>query len=132
MKIMRFSRSANPLRNQKRSVLSAAAAGLRQSAATRWAGAGFNSADDKGAALTIPDGKADSFIAPDQQRFNVPGSTWGSPTEYKLFMSCNDQLSVRESRRGIHARAVFTSFRELRIERGRVLDGSPPRQAKSG
>lgn len=45
------------MRNQSLLSPAAAAAGWRQNAATRWAGAGFNSARDKGAVLTIPDGK---------------------------------------------------------------------------
>lgn len=52
-----FSHSWNPLRKQRKSLLSTAAEGLRQDAATRWAGAGFSSAADKGAARPIPDGK---------------------------------------------------------------------------
>lgn len=100
-------------------MLSTAAEGLRQDAATRWAGAGFSSAADKGAARPIPDGKL--IHSPERGRLTERAREHRvSPTEYKASVSGNNQLSVKETRRAVHARAAVTFFRTLRIERGRV------------
>lgn len=95
-------------------LFSPAAAGLRQSAATRWAGAGFNSAEDKRGCAEHPRWQAHSFIPPDQRRFNVPRSTRVSPTEYKLFVSCNNQLSVQESRRAVTHKSCFHILQSIK------------------
>jgi len=52
---MRFSCSSNPTRNEGKSSRS------RQNAASRQASAACDVAEDKGAALATPDGKAGSF-----------------------------------------------------------------------
>lgn len=78
--------------------------------------------------LCWPSQMASTFIPPDQQRFNVPGSTWSHPLNANS--SCYATTSCL--RRSIHTRAVFTLLRALRIERKRVLSGSSPSQAKSG
>lgn len=127
---MRFSRSSNPLRNQRKSLLSTAAEGLRQDAATPWAGAGFSSAADKGAARTIPDGKL--IHSPGTRETECAREHWVSPTEYKPSVSGNNQLSVKETRRGAHARATVTFFRTLRIEHRRVQKVLLPARQNQG
>lgn len=110
MKTMRFSRSSNPLRNQRKRICSA----QQQQACDKMLpprGQVLGLTRPKTKGLRWPSQMASWFIAPDQQRFNVPGSTWSHPLNTNS--SCHATTScLHRSQKGVYMQELFSHSSE--------------------